>query len=78
MSMYIIFFGTIFLHSVSLGAIGVVKMGDFIGEELITERGMKERLESAYSESEAFLLEIPVSEWKRLKDMLIMMGLKKD
>jgi hypothetical protein len=56
------------LHSKPLGAIGILKMGDFIGEDLVFDmqsQNAKEimastmnlRNESAYSEGDTYLLE---------------------
>jgi hypothetical protein len=38
LSFYMIIFGKIVMHSKTLGAIGMVTIGDFIGEELIFEK----------------------------------------
>lgn len=37
---YIVLFGKIVMHSKNLGAIGVVTMGEIIGEELIFEKSL--------------------------------------
>jgi hypothetical protein len=67
------------MHSKDLGAIGLVKMGDFIGEELLFEKGEnKVRYESAYSEGDTYLLECFSEEWRKFKDILMLMKLKKD
>ncbi len=35
---YLVLFGKIVIHSKTLGAIGMVKMGEFIGEEMMFEQ----------------------------------------
>jgi CRP-like cAMP-binding protein len=37
-SFFLVLFGKIVLHSKDLGAIGMVKMGDFMGEELLFDK----------------------------------------
>ena len=78
MCLYIVIFGKIILHSKQLGALGVVQIGDFIGEELLQEKGNNNRQESAYSEGDSYLLEWQMDDWKKIKDIFSIMGLRKD
>lgn len=89
-----VIFGKVVMHSKTLGAIGMVSCGDFIGEELLFEKSsdLKNtyhlsshaekpqhlRTETAYSEGDTYLLECYFDEWPKLKDMLIMMKLRND
>lgn len=71
------------LHSKDLGALGILRMGDFIGEDIVFDKKDKNplnnvRKESAYSEGDTFMLEISLDDWKSLRDILSLMGLKKD
>lgn len=90
---YVVLFGKIVMHSKSLGAIGVATIGDVIGEEMLFERQGGEgkgkysdvadkakylRTETAYSEGDTYLLECYFDEWPKLKDVLILMKLRKD
>ena len=88
---YIVLFGKIVMHSKSLGAIGMVGIGDFIGEEILFEKtsdgkyiapnGEKTsslRQDTAYSEGDTYLLECYFDEWRKMKDVLILMKLRKD
>ena len=34
-SFYLVVFGKIILHNKDLGALGIVKMGEFVGEEIL-------------------------------------------
>lgn len=77
-SFFIVLFGKIILHTKDLGAIGLVKMGDFIGQDILFDYKSKARTESAYSEGDTYLLECEFGEWKKLRDVLTLMGLKKD
>ncbi len=61
----------------------MVKMGEFIGEEIMFEKtpsGQPEpsRKESAYSEGDTYLVECLCDEWKKTKEIFAMMSLKKD
>lgn len=80
LSFYLVILGKIILHSKSLGAIGIAKMGDFVGEDIIYEKLSIQNLrtESAYSEGDTFLLEFQLDDWRKLKDIFMLMGLKKD
>jgi hypothetical protein len=53
-------------------------MGDFVGEDIIYEKVSLLRQECAYSEGESYLLEIQLEDWKRMKELMSMMNLKKD
>ena len=53
-------------------------MSDFIGEEMLIDKTQNTRQESAYSEGDTYLLEIFVEEFKKLRGIFAMMGLKKD
>ena len=86
---YMVLFGKIVMHSKNLGAIGVSTVGDFIGEELLfeakgnnitahAEKVQHLRQETAYSEGDTYLLECYFDEWRKLKDVLILMKLRKD
>lgn len=88
---YMVIFGKIVMHSKDLGAIGMVSVGDFIGEELIFEKSSDVknlaaqaekpkhfRTETAYSEGDSYLLECYFDDWPKLKDMLILMKLRND
>lgn len=79
------------MHSKNLGAIGVATIGDFIGEDLLFEKAADGksysqvaenakhlRTETAYSEGDTYLLECYFDEWRKLKDMLILMKLRND
>ena len=65
--------------------------GDFIGEELVFERPPETksisaiaekpkyfRTETAYSEGDTYLLECYFDDWPKLRDMLVLMKLRKD
>eukprot|EP00347_Sterkiella_histriomuscorum_P021290 403334523 len=107
LSFYLIIFGKVLLHSKDLGAIGLLRMGDFIGEEILFDNQSRHlplyknqirsqsqlsddsqsigglqmqnlRCESAYSEGDTYLIECLIDEWKKLKDLLSLIGLKKD
>ena len=69
-SVYIVLFGTVVLHHETLGALGVLTMENTIGEESQI-KGAKTKLDSAYSQSEAYLLEYNAKEWSRMKDTLM-------
>ncbi len=88
---YLVIFGKLVMHSKSLGAIGMCSSGDFIGEELIFERPPEAksiaalaekpkyfRTETAYSEGDTYLLECYFDDWPKLRDMLVLMKLRKD
>lgn len=78
-SAYILITGKIIMHSKKLGAIGLVKIGDTIGEEcLIINYKGKERLESAYSSGLTFVLELTQDIWDRLKNILYHLTARKD
>lgn len=62
-------FGKLVLHSKKLGAIGIVKIGDTLGEEALLGKSGKGsgsgiinkgslRKESAYSDGESYVIEI--------------------
>ena len=70
--------GKLVLHSQRLGTIGVVKIGDSLGEEALLEPKVVNRKESAYAESETYVLEVTRERWKDLKQVLIHLGHKKD
>lgn len=55
-----------------MGAIGIVKIGDFVGEESLVFEDWKRKLrkESVYSEGESDVLELTIAAWKWLKDIL--------
>lgn len=79
LSFYLVVFGKIVIHSKSLGAIGMVTMGEFVGEELMFEKTDNNlRYESAYSEGDSYLFECTFEDWRKFKDMLTLLGLKKD
>ncbi|CDW80526.1 UNKNOWN [Stylonychia lemnae] len=86
LSFYFVLFGKIILHSKELGAIGLIKMGEFVGEDILfdTQKPVSMltvqnlRCESAYSEGDTYLIEMTISEWKKYKDVIVLMGLKKD
>ena len=67
---YIVLFGTVVLHHETLGALGVLTMENTIGEESQI-KGAKSKLDSAYSQSEAYLLEYDAKEWGRMRDTLM-------
>jgi hypothetical protein len=86
---YIVLFGKVVMHSKNLGAIGMAAVGDFVGEELLfetrgndftryAEKVQHLRQETAYSEGDTYLLECYFDEWIKLKDVLILMKLRKD
>jgi hypothetical protein len=51
-------FGKIILHCKDLGALGMVRMGEFVGEEILEKCGSnRKRTESSYSEGDSYLLE---------------------
>jgi hypothetical protein len=78
-SAYIVITGLIVMHSKKLGAIGLVKIGDMIGEEwLINTYKGKERVESAYSSGLTFVLELTQENWDRLKNILYHLTAGKD
>lgn len=37
LNFYFVIFGKILLHSKDLGAVGMIKMGDFVGEDILFE-----------------------------------------
>lgn len=61
-------------------------MGEFVGEDILYEQNkpitlqtvQNLRIESAYSEGDTYLIEITIDEWKKFKDVIMLMGLKKD
>jgi hypothetical protein len=64
-------------------------VGDFLGEDLLfeaknnnftahAEKVQHLRQETAYSEGDTYLLECDFKEWPKLKDVLILMKLRKD
>jgi hypothetical protein len=86
-----VIFGKLVMHSKTLGAIGMCSAGDFIGEELIFERPPETkslsaiaekpkyfRTETAYSEGDTYLLECYFDDWPKLRDILVLMKLRKD
>ena len=72
-SVFIILFGTIIIHHDTLGALGVLTMENTVGEESQI-KGLKKKLDAAYSQSECYLLEYDSSKWTRIKDILMSMG----
>ena len=72
-SVFIILFGTIIIHHDTLGALGVLTMENTVGEESQT-KGLKKKLDAAYSQSECYLLEYDASKWTTIKEILISMG----
>ena len=78
-SAYIVVLGKLILHSKKLGAIGLVKIGDMIGEEsLIKNSKIKERQESAYSSGLTFVLELSQEFWDKLKNILYCLDARSD
>ena len=75
---FIVVMGKLVLHSKRLGTIGVVKMGDSLGEEALLEARACNRKESAYAESETYVFEVSRERWKELKQVLIHLGQRKD
>ena len=65
---FIILFGKLVIHSKELGAIGMVKMGDMVGEEFLFETKRQKRHENVYAEDVCYLLE--VSRESYTKEML--------
>ena len=61
-------------------------MGEFVGEDILYEQNkpitlqtvQNLRIESAYSEGDTYLIEITIDEWKKFKEVIMLMGLKKD
>ena len=76
--MFLVVMGKLVLHSHRLGTIGVVKIGDSLGEEAVLESKTCPRKESAYAASETYVLEVTREKWKDLKQVLIYLGQKKD
>ena len=65
-SVFIILFGTLIIHHDELGALGVLTMENTVGEESQV-RGLKKKLDSAYSKSECYLLEYDSVKWATIK-----------
>jgi len=63
--------GKIIMHSKNFGAIGLVKIGDSMGEECLNQKlKVKKRQESAYSSGLSFVLELTQEFWEKLKNIL--------
>lgn len=78
-SAYIVVLGKLILHNKKLGAIGLVKIGDMIGEEwLIKNSKIKERQESAYSSGLTFVLELTQEFWDKLRNILYCLDARSD
>ena len=67
------------MHSSKLGIIGLITIGDIIGEEwLIKNWKVKEREENAYASGLTFVLELTPDFWIKLKDILNIIDSKID
>ncbi|CAI2368114.1 unnamed protein product [Moneuplotes crassus] len=76
---YIVVMGKVIMHSKKLGAIGLVKVGDVIGEEcLVHNSKIKTRLENAYSSGETYVLECIPDFWDKLKNILLNLNQRSD
>jgi CRP-like cAMP-binding protein len=78
-SAYIVVMGKIIMHSKKLGAIGLVKIGDIVGEEcLIKSSKAKERQESVYANGRTFVLEMTQDLWDRFKNIFYHLNARSD
>ena len=59
---------------------GIIKSGEFVGEEVLMFGDWKtnSRIETAISFGESILIEFSIGAWKKLKDVLGLVGLKWD
>ena len=74
---YIVLFGTLVLHHETLGALGVLTMDSTIGEESQI-KGLGTKLDSAYSQTETYLLEYDAQKWAGIRLTLMQIGRKAD
>jgi hypothetical protein len=79
-SVYLVIFGKLVLHHKTLGALGVVGMGQTLGEETLIEktRGtgryptqpyLCQKREAVFAQTESYLLHFGEKEWRRLRDI---------
>lgn len=79
-SVYLVIFGKLVLHHRTLGALGVVGMGQTLGEETLIEktRGtgrnpsqpyLGQKREAVFAQTESYLLHFGEIEWRRLRDL---------
>jgi len=75
---YIILFGKLVLHHRSWGGLGVLSMGNCVGEETMIERNNSRKKDAVYAASESYLLEFDQKEWPIIKNLLFATGNKSD
>ena len=67
------------VHTKKLGAIGLVTIGDIIGEEALNKSiKYKDRKETTYSSGLSFVLELTPDIWTQLKNVLLAINAKLD
>ena len=75
-----VIFGKLVLHHKTLGALGVVGMGQTIGEETLIEKSrctgrnptqpyLCQKKEAVFAQTESYLLHFGEIEWRRLRDL---------
>lgn len=86
-SVYIVIFGKLVLHHKTLGALGVIGMGQTLGEETLVERVLNpkpnnktqaNKKDAVYSQCESYLLEFGEPDFKRIRDLILRGGSKSD